>query len=163
MSEEHWADRYWTPENLCATCGHPRNCHLDQPPVKGELPSSDRGWCTLPPGTCIYSPCFCKGFVEPIAPEGAPIDRAPRYAPEMVMVCHGIEVPVLRAIAHPPGKHPPHCRLVSTCVALELETAYGSRWWGFEEAHINSELRMVVSGFPAHDALRSRWAKCSTP
>jgi len=55
----------WTAENLCAACGHPRASHLDQPLRKGQPPSSDRGWCTLPPGTCIHLPCDCKAFVEP--------------------------------------------------------------------------------------------------
>jgi hypothetical protein len=64
--EEHWTAKYRTPENICAACSHARSSHLDQPFLKGEKPSSDRGWCTLPPGTCIFSPCSCKGFVEPI-------------------------------------------------------------------------------------------------
>ena len=61
----YWTDKYWVPEELCATCSHPRNSHLDQPEVKGGPPQSDRGWCALPPGTCIFSPCSCKCFVEP--------------------------------------------------------------------------------------------------
>jgi hypothetical protein len=41
-----------------------------------------------------------------------------------------------------------------------MVTRHGSRWWGFERAWINSELRMVVQGFPAADELRSRWERC---
>jgi hypothetical protein len=66
----HWSDKYRTPENLCANCGHQRDSHLDQPTLKGDPPSSDRGWCTLPPGTCIFSPCDCKAFVEPEQAQG---------------------------------------------------------------------------------------------
>jgi hypothetical protein len=81
----HWSDKYRTPENICARCGHPRDSHLDQPSRKGEPPQSDRGWTTLPKGMCIsgaapakkdkgtgYHPqkirksyCGCMLFVEP--------------------------------------------------------------------------------------------------
>ena len=44
----------WRPDNLCATCEHPKDCHLDE---------SDRGWCTKPAGTCIFNPCTCTAFV----------------------------------------------------------------------------------------------------
>lgn len=65
IDSKHWAAKYWTPENLCARCGHARNCHLDQPDLKGGRASSDRGWCTKPAGTCIFNPCDCTSFVEP--------------------------------------------------------------------------------------------------
>lgn len=51
MSRDRWA-----PENLCANCRHPKDDHLEE---------SDRGWCTLPAGTCIFNPCGCKAFVGP--------------------------------------------------------------------------------------------------
>lgn len=51
-----WRVKLWSPENLCASCQHPRDDHLD---------SSDRGWCTLPMGACIFYPCICLKFVEP--------------------------------------------------------------------------------------------------
>ena len=71
--EPHYSAEYWTPENICAQCGHARECHLDQPYKKGEPPVSDRGWCVLPEGSCIFSPCDCKQFVEP---EDAPNYRS---------------------------------------------------------------------------------------
>lgn len=60
-----WWAPYWTPENICAACGHPRNCHLGEAPLKGMPKEDDSGWCTLPAGTCIHNPCACKAFVEP--------------------------------------------------------------------------------------------------
>lgn len=63
--KEHWSDKYWTPENICASCGHARKCHLGQPDLKGEKPQDDSGWCTFPAGTCIFQGCDCKAFVEP--------------------------------------------------------------------------------------------------
>jgi len=70
----HWSDRYRTPENICAGCGHARKSHLDQPLVKGDPPSSDRGWCALPEGKCIFQGCPCGRFVEP-EPEGGSGDE----------------------------------------------------------------------------------------
>ncbi len=60
-----WRARYSTPENLCGTCGHPRNSHLDQAEVRGELKMSDRGWCARPENSCISQGCPCLEFVEP--------------------------------------------------------------------------------------------------
>lgn len=60
--------RYYTPENLCVTCGHPRNSHLDQAEVRGGEKTSDRGWCTRPENSCIYQGCPCLEFVEPPEP-----------------------------------------------------------------------------------------------
>ena len=57
--------REYGPENLCVTCGHPRSSHLDQAIVRGGVKSSDRGWCTLPENSCIWSGCPCLEFVEP--------------------------------------------------------------------------------------------------
>ncbi len=57
--------------------------------------------------------------------------------------------PVTRWVAHPPSDDRPGCPLVPTVTALECVTDKGSRWYGCERAYINSELRMVVVGFPA--------------
>lgn len=92
-----------------------------------------------------------------VAPEI--IDRQPRYAPRTVLVIGHGEVPVTSYVAHPPGAHPVGCPLVATCTALEMRTAYGSRWWGVEKAWINAELRMVVSGFPAACEIRRKWRR----
>lgn len=57
MSPNHQAKRdRWAHENLCANCLHPKDDHLEE---------SDRCWCTLPTGTCIFNPCGCKAFVGP--------------------------------------------------------------------------------------------------
>lgn len=50
-------DPRWAPENRCACCEHPEDDHLD---------ASDRGWCTKPAGTCIFTPCDCKTFVRKV-------------------------------------------------------------------------------------------------
>lgn len=70
IDPNHWAANYYTPENICARegCGHARLSHLDQPELKGSPPSSDRGWCTKPEGTCIFNPCSCVSFIEPTLP-----------------------------------------------------------------------------------------------
>lgn len=62
---KEWWEKYATPENICANCKHRRCSHLDQPDLKYEAPDSDRGWCVLPEGQCIFMGCPCKGFVEP--------------------------------------------------------------------------------------------------
>jgi len=84
------------------------------------------------------------------------IDRKPRYAPTQTIVA-ARRVPVTSWRAHPPGTHPKGCPLIPNCTALELVTPLGSRWWGVEKAWINSELRMVVSGFPERCEIRRSW------
>lgn len=86
------------------------------------------------------------------------IDFTPRYAPSTVFILGHGYLPVLRTVFHPPGAtKPPGCPLIDDCGKLELITAQGSRWWGFEKGYINSELRMVVAGFPSNCELRSKW------
>jgi hypothetical protein len=93
------------------------------------------------------------------------VDRDPRYAPTRVL-CRGSdgfrERDVVKSSAYPPGQHPKGCPLVADCVAVELRTADGVCWYGFEKAWINSELRMVVQGFSARDEVRAKWPKCVT-
>ena len=64
MDAGHWRAPEAQPQDVCVTCGHFRSSHLDQPYVKGGPPVSDRGWCTLPEGRCIFHPCSCTHFVE---------------------------------------------------------------------------------------------------
>jgi hypothetical protein len=40
--------------------------------------------------------------------------------------------------------HPSYCPLRSDCVALELQTSFGSRWYGVKRAWIGSDLQMRV-------------------
>lgn len=91
-------------------------------------------------------------------------DLTPRYAPDRVLVFVGsagqhraMDLPVLRYIAHPAGHHPKGCPLIAECTALELQTEFGSRWYGCERAYINSELRMVVVGTNPRDEVRMGW------
>ena len=86
-----------------------------------------------------------------------------RYAPNHVFIVSKgkmINAPVLRHIAHPPNAHPKQCPLVPECTAIEFITAYGSRWWGCDKAWINSELRMVASGFDMRNELVNKWDIC---
>lgn len=86
-------------------------------------------------------------------------DQTPRYAPSKVLIVnHGI-VPVVGYTAYPPGSHPVGCPLIKSCTAVELITTHGSRWYGFDSAYINSELRMVVVGFDSRDEVRAGWQK----
>jgi len=66
MAGVHWSEKYRTPENICYGCGHTRMAHLDGSYMKGEPIYSDRGWCTLPEGSCIFKGCKCLKFVEPV-------------------------------------------------------------------------------------------------
>ncbi len=88
------------------------------------------------------------------------IDMRPRYAPSKVLIVHGngwVDAPVIRYVVHPKGTDRPRCPIGPGYVALELVTDYGSRWFGCEEAYINSELRMVVVGTNTLDEVRMRW------
>ena len=92
------------------------------------------------------------------------MDRTPRYAPIKVIVIRsdgkGVMAPVTGAIAWPSGNHPAGCPLIPDCVALELQTEFGPRWFGCEHAYINSELRMVVVGTNERDEVRMKWEVC---
>lgn len=91
------------------------------------------------------------------------MDHALRYAPTRVIIARGNSASwfhVTHYKAYPPNAHPSASPIVRTLTALECVTEGGSAWWGFEKAWINSELRMVVSGFSARDEARSRWEVC---
>jgi hypothetical protein len=86
------------------------------------------------------------------------IDRTPRYAPTSVIIARKMKLfPVLQAIVYAPGTAPKEAPIMSEYTVLELRTEAGSRWYGFERAYINSELRMVVAGFPTYDEVRANW------
>lgn len=72
-----WPLEEWTFDNLCAFCGHPRNCHLGEARLKGLPKEDDSGWCTLSAGTCIFNPCKCTQFIEPrpFFEEGMPMSE----------------------------------------------------------------------------------------
>lgn len=93
------------------------------------------------------------------------MDRTPRYAPNHILVFgqgYVLQTPVTKFVAYPPECHPVGCPLIPNCVALELQTNFGSRWFGCEKAYINSELRMVVVGVDERDEVRMKWEVCDT-
>jgi len=70
-----------------------------------------------------------------------------KYAPDFVSLyspTHGAlhGCPVVNYSAHAPGTHP-GSPLRDTCTALACLTQYGTRWYGFADAYIDSSLRMV--------------------
>lgn len=88
------------------------------------------------------------------------LDQTPRYTPKTVTYVRdgqGSRLPVLNVIFHPPGTHKGIIR--PDIGALELKTARGSRWYGCENAYINSELRMIVVGFPRGFEEMAHWEK----
>ena len=87
-------------------------------------------------------------------------DLIPRYAPETV-ACGGKNlVSVLKSIFHPKGLAPNRCPIITGIGVLELQTENGSRWYGCQEAYINSELKMVVIGCNSRDEIRMGWQIC---
>lgn len=105
------------------------------------------------------------------------IDRTPRYAPARVIIVNsrsleagkgrvaGWNCAVLEFFAHQPGNHPAETPnwIKPELTALECKTQQGSRWYGFEKAYINSELRMVVVGFNSRDEVLRGWEVCKCP
>jgi hypothetical protein len=83
------------------------------------------------------------------------MDMTPRYAPKTVQVRGYSNVKATGYKVHPPGTH--HGPIVSSMTALEIETPYGSRWFGVESAYINSQLRAVVVGTNRRDEVRMKW------
>jgi hypothetical protein len=89
------------------------------------------------------------------------IDRERRYMPSII-VCKAKWVDVQEWIIHPVGHKPTGCPLSLAkgwCI-VEAKTERGSRFFSFEGAAINSELRMVVWGFNAGDEVLRNLAKC---
>jgi hypothetical protein len=71
-------------------------------------------------------------------------------------------LPVLQAAFYPMGtRRPNHCPIVKNTGVLELKTAKQSRFYGCDNAYINSELRMVVVGCNDKDEVRMKWPICS--
>ena len=67
----------------------------------------------------------------------------PKWAPAETMTTQGMQ-PVLRVIAHPPGT----CRHIREDLwAVELITPVQSRFFGFENAFIDSHLQMRCEGY----------------
>lgn len=96
--------------------------------------------------------------------KGFEVDRVPRYVPERILVMKRTEirgvfgvVPVTAVRFHLAGSFGKDVPIRSDANCVELVTEYGSRWFGCERAYINSELRMVLVGFPAKDEEMSHW------
>ena len=66
-------------------------------------------------------------------------------------------VPVMGVRFHLAGSFGKDVPIRQDANCVELVTEYGSRWFGCERAYINSELRMVVVGFPAKFEEMARW------
>lgn len=96
--------------------------------------------------------------IDELEHPSADLDRTPRYAPDEVRTVYG-RGRVIGIASYPPDSHPANCPLVKDCVALELRSTKGSRWYGVEKAYINSELRMVVIGFSAGFEEMQKWEK----
>jgi hypothetical protein len=89
-------------------------------------------------------------------------DHNPRYAPsEVAVASHKGLLPVIGSIIHPAGAAPTNCPIRGDFCVLELQTAHGSRWFGVESGHINSELKMVIVGTNSRDEVRMKWPICT--
>lgn len=89
------------------------------------------------------------------------LDQTPRYAPDCVLIIDGgswRSVAVTGYKLYPPGTAPKAAPIKAEYWVLELQTAYGSRWYGVGGGYINSELRMVVTGIDPRDEVRAKWA-----
>ena len=67
--------------------------------------------------------------------------------PKKIMVLcgsGGIKTDVLQVVIHPKGAVPV---IRPEYVPVELRTEYGSRFYGFENAYIGSDLRVHCSGY----------------
>ena len=89
------------------------------------------------------------------------MDQKPRYVPEQLMTIYGMSK-VGPIVAYPPGNaRPKDCLIVKTMTAVACHLENGRvRWYGFHNAHINSELRMVVQGFDERFEEVSKWEFC---
>lgn len=92
--------------------------------------------------------------------EGGMMQRA-KWTPVQTLIrcSDGLQrvLPVLQTRAFPPGHHPEGCPLTADCTAVQLSTAEGSRWWGFERAEIDSFLRMRVTGYSPQNEIVQGW------
>ena len=96
--------------------------------------------------------------------ESVDFDCTPRYAPDTVVIFsngRACRAQVIGSVFYPAGTAPKGCPIRVDWNALELKTLYGSRWYGCESAKINSELRMVVVGFPASFEEMAAWKVCT--
>lgn len=67
--------------------------------------------------------------------------------PKTVLVLHGnggIKTDVLQVVIHPKGSV---SGIKPEYVPVELRTEYGSRFYGFENAYIGSDLKVHCSGY----------------
>jgi hypothetical protein len=93
------------------------------------------------------------------------LDITPRYVPDTMLLFsrvtgNPVRTAVTGSVFHPAGTAPKECAIRIDCNALEVRTAHGSRWYGCQKAYINSELRMVVVGFPAGFEEMAAWKVC---
>lgn len=91
------------------------------------------------------------------------MDQKPRYIPEELMTHRG-RSRVTRIFFYPPGSHPKDCPIVKELTAVACHLVNGRvRWFGFQHARINSELRGVIQGFPEGYEEVQKWEVCKEP
>jgi hypothetical protein len=59
---------------------------------------------------------------------------------------------------HPPNTHPPESPIKRELTAVQVVTDSATRWYGFEEAWIGSDLRVHVKGFDPRFEEVAAWA-----
>lgn len=91
-----------------------------------------------------------------------PIDSTPRLLPDTMgfLTDGGWKVlPIEKVEIFPPGERK-GCPILETLTAVLVQSRGSVRWFGFQSARINSELRVVVEGFSPLDEVRSKWEVC---
>lgn len=89
-----------------------------------------------------------------------------RYLPKTVMVRHagGFGVrPIVRYVAYAPHMAPRESTVRRDMVTVQAITDLGAcAWWGFTDAKVNSELRMIAYGgcINPKNELTRMWEKC---
>lgn len=68
-------------------------------------------------------------------------------------------LPVVRSVAYPPGTAPKDAPISASLTVVEVRTAHGVRWFGFQRAWLGSDLRMHVDGYPAGFEEVAKWPK----
>lgn len=70
------------------------------------------------------------------------------------------EAPVQSVKIHSPNKHPDRSPIRRDMYALQIETPHGTRWQGFQDACIDSRLRVVVDTTGRErDEVVAKWKK----
>jgi len=85
------------------------------------------------------------------------------YAPKTIMTMRDGTRPVASARIYPPGQHPAESPIVKSVTAVQLINDRGSsRWYGFDDARIASNLRLVACGgfINPRNEIAKDWKRC---